>query len=73
LLAASASRSARQEKEGAGLQRKGGKPAPCVNVFMVVDTAGLGFIPLGVLSSQFSFFTLNHSGGNKIETGQVIH
>jgi hypothetical protein len=26
-----------------------------------------------VLSSQFSFFTLNHSGGNKIETGQVIH
>src|SRR5258708_29764874 len=28
LVAASPSRSARQKKEGAGLQRKGGKPAP---------------------------------------------
>ena len=73
MLAEAPSRSARYREDGASLQRKGGKPAPCVNVFMVVDTAGLGFIPLGMLSSQFSFFTLNHPGGNKIETGQVIH
>src|SRR5580704_4760287 len=54
----SLSRSARQRKDGAGLQRKGVKPAPCVNVFIGVDPARPGFIPEGVFSSYFFFFHL---------------
>jgi hypothetical protein len=60
-------------QNGAGLQRKGVKPAPCVNVFIGVDPVGPGFIPLGVFSFLIFFFTFNRPGGNKIETGQVIH
>src|ERR1700675_3537241 len=33
------------EENGAVLQRKGVKPAPCVNVFIGVDPTGQGFIP----------------------------
>jgi len=55
------------------LQRKGVKPAPCVNVFIGVDHAAPAFIPQGVVSSHFSFFTSNGPGGNKIEAGQVVH
>jgi hypothetical protein len=66
------SRSARRREDGASLQRKGGKPAPCVNVFIVVDLAGPVFIPPTPLFCFIFFFPFNRPGGNKIEAGQVI-
>ena len=73
MLAEAPSRSARYREDGASLQRKGGKPAPCVNVFMVVDPAGPVSIPGRPLSSKKFFFTFIRPGGNKIEAGLVIH
>ena len=73
MLAEAPSRSARFRENGASLQRKGGKPAPCVNVFMGVDPALTGFIPPQAAFFQKFFFTFIRSDGNKIEAGQVIH
>jgi hypothetical protein len=72
MLAEAPSRSARFREDGASLQRKGGKPAPCVNVFMGVDLAPPAFIPRQATLLQKFFFTFIRPGGNKIEAGQVI-
>jgi RNA polymerase sigma-70 factor, ECF subfamily len=55
-----------------GLTEKGGKPAPCVDVFIVVDPAGPAFIPPRPVSLPYFFFPFKHFGGNKIEAGKVI-
>ena len=73
MLAEAPSRSARFRENGASLQRKGGKPAPCVNVFVVVDPALPGFIPPQAAFFQKFFFTFIRPGGNKIEVAWVIH
>jgi len=44
-----------------------------VNVFMVVDPGGPGFIPPQAAFCQKFFFTFIRPGGNKIEAAQVIH
>jgi hypothetical protein len=72
VLAEAPSRSARFREDGASLQRKGGKPAPYVNVFLVVDPAPPAFIPWQGTFPQKIIFTFNRRGGNKIDAYQVI-